>query len=113
MAAMFSNLIYSFLDHSKDLAAHQVGDIALRLREAGGRMRGGHRDLMAAEMDWVSGQIEGISDYLREKKSEELIAGAVKFVQRRPEVVIGGLLVAGLITASVLKGRQRLRAIEE
>lgn len=80
---------------------HQVGDA---VRRAGEELRReGHSSFLARYTDKVADGADRAAGYLWGHEVEDLAADVQDFTRRHPEVVFGGLFVAGLAAARVLK----------
>lgn len=61
----------------------------------------------------ASGSLECVTDYLRESEPKDLMSDASRMAREHPELVFGGLFLAGLGMARVMKSSARERRLEE
>jgi hypothetical protein len=57
--------------------------------------------------------LECVADYVRESEPNDLLSDASRMARKRPELVFGGLFLAGLGMARVMKASARERRSEE
>jgi hypothetical protein len=104
MAGQASDHMRDLVGQQKDQAADRLGSLATALREAGQKM---NADQQAGNFgqyaDRAAQQVERLSKYLREGDLRGFVRDTETFARRRPEVFLGGTLVAGLMLARFLK----------
>lgn len=61
----------------------------------------------------AAGGLESVADYVRESEPNDLLSDASQMARKRPELVFGGLFLAGLGIARVMKASARERRREE
>lgn len=97
-----------------DRAAHDVDGFAEASRAAAEKLREAGDQHLAEWMDAVSENMRSAGQYLRDRTPRDIYDDIEGFGRRRPELVVGGLFVAGLALARFLRAsRERTRAQEE
>jgi len=84
------------------------------IRAAAETLRSEQENILAGPAERAARQLGQICDYLEHREPEDLIHEAEDLARRRPELVFGGLLVAGFAVSRFLKSsrrRPRSRAI--
>jgi len=91
--------VQTLVGQQKDQAADRLHSLADALREAGRKLNEGQQagDL-GQYADRAAQQVERLSAYLRDRERD-----TETFARRRPEVFLGGTLIAGLMLARFLK----------
>jgi hypothetical protein len=96
--------VQGLIGQQKDQAADRLGSLASALRDAGRKL---NQDQAAGDVgqyaDRAAGQVERLSKYLRQSDLTNLVRDTEAFARRRPEVFLGGTLIAGLMLARFLK----------
>lgn len=96
--------VQGLLGQQKDQAADRLGALASALRDAGQKL---NQDQGAGDVgryaDRAAGQVERLAKYLRRSDLNSLVRDTESFARRRPEVFLGGTLIAGLMLARFLK----------
>jgi len=96
--------VQTLVGQQKDQAAERLHALADALREAGNKLNEGQQ---AGEFgqyaDRAAQQVERLSTYLRDHDLRSFVRDTESFARRRPEVFLGGTLVAGLMLARFLK----------
>ena len=104
LASQASDHVQSLVGQQKDQAADRLGSLAQALREAGTKL---NADQQGGDFGQYAGraaqQVERLSRYLRESDLRGIVRDTENFARRRPEVFLGGTLVAGLMLARFLK----------
>jgi len=93
----------SALSTQKERAASGLDDIVEVLHATSNQLRDHNRASVADYADQVADRIERFSQNLHHRDVGELVADAEDFARDHPEVVLGGALVLGLLTARFLK----------
>jgi two-component sensor histidine kinase len=94
--------VEDLVDERKDQAADRLGSLAEALRETGENLDQG-RPVFSPYVDIAARQVERLSRYLRENDLRRFLLDTETFARRRPEVFLGGSLIAGLMLARFLK----------
>jgi len=96
--------VQGLIGQQKDQAADRLGSLASALRDAGRKL---NQDEAAGDVgqyaDRAAGQVERLSKYLRQSDLTNLVRDTESFARRRPEVFLGGTIIAGLMLARFLK----------
>lgn len=96
--------VQGLIGQQKDQAADRLGALASALRDAGRKL---NQDQAAGDVgqyaDRAAGQVERLSKYLRQSDLNRLVRDTESFARRRPEVFLGGTIIAGLMLARFLK----------
>jgi uncharacterized protein YjbJ (UPF0337 family) len=104
MAGQAGDHVQELVGQQKDQAADRLGSLATALREAGQKL---NQDEQAGDFgqyaDRAAQQVDRLSRYLRDSDLRGLVRDTEQFARRRPEVFLGGTLVAGLMLARFLK----------
>jgi gas vesicle protein len=96
--------VQQLVGQQKDQAADRLGSLAEALREAGRKLNEGQQaGDFGHYADRAAGQVERLSKYLRENDLSGFVRDTESFARRRPEVFLGGTLIAGLMLARFLK----------
>jgi len=99
-----------FLDRQKSRAAEEVGHFESAIRRAGETLRDEQDDNLADYADRAARQLSRLKDYLQRQDLPALLQDVENTARRRPEMLFGGMFVAGLATARFLKASSRQRA---
>ena len=96
--------VQGLIGQQKEQAADRLGALASALREAGQKL---NQDQAAGDVGQYAGraasQVERLSKYLRQSDLNTLVRDTESFARRRPEVFLGGTIIAGLMLARFLK----------
>jgi uncharacterized protein YjbJ (UPF0337 family) len=104
MANQARNHVQQLVGQQKDQAAERLGSLAEALREAGRKLNEGEKaGDFGQYADRAAQQVERFSGYLRENDLRGFVRDTENFARRRPEVFLGGTLIAGLMLARFLK----------
>jgi DNA repair exonuclease SbcCD ATPase subunit len=96
--------VEELVEQKKDLAADRLGSLAEALREAGETMDAEQPvAAVAPYTDLAARQVERLSRYVRENDLSRFVRDTETFARRRPELFLGGSLIAGLMLARFLK----------
>lgn len=90
-------------DAQKEQAADQVGVVGAALRDAAHRVEEEGPGGVGQYMEVVAEEIEGVSEYLRSRSFSELYRDASDFARSNPEIVLGGMFLAGMAISRFLK----------
>jgi hypothetical protein len=96
--------VQNLVGQQKDQAAERLGSLAEALRETGRKLNEGQQaGDFGQYADRAAQQVERLSGYLRESDLRGFVRDTENFARRRPEVFLGGTLIAGLMLARFLK----------
>jgi len=96
--------VQTLVGQQKNQAADRLGSLAEALREAGRKLNEGQQaGDFGQYADRAAEQVERLSGYLRDHELRDFVRDTETFARRRPEVFLGGTLIAGLMLARFLK----------
>jgi hypothetical protein len=96
--------VQTLVGQQKDQAAERLQSLAGALREAGRKLNEGEQaGDFGQYADRAAQQVEKLSTYLRDSELRDFVRDTETFARRRPEVFLGGTLIAGLMLARFLK----------
>jgi hypothetical protein len=96
--------VQTLVGQQKDQAADRLQSLAGALREAGHKLNEGEQaGDFGQYADRAAQQVEKLSTYLRDNDLRGFVRDTENFARRRPEVFLGGTLIAGLMLARFLK----------
>ncbi len=90
------------VEERKGQAASSLDSLSSVLRDSAGRLRG-EQSFFGDYAESAAERVDRLARYLRESDPEKFVRDAEDFARRRPEVFMGGMLVAGLLLARFLK----------
>jgi hypothetical protein len=97
----------AYVARQKDCLAEEVSHVGAAVREAGRKLHDEGDDRVASYVDQAAAGIEGVGSYLRDRDAGALCDDFETLARRRPEIVYGGLFLAGLGLARFLKASRR------
>ena len=104
MANQARDHVQTLVGQQKDQAADRLHSLADALREAGRKLNEGQQaGDFGQYADRAAQQVEKLSTYLRDSDLRGFVRDTENFARRRPEVFLGGTLIAGLMLARFLK----------
>ncbi|QDV43861.1 hypothetical protein Enr13x_37210 [Stieleria neptunia] len=83
--------------------AEEIGVFSGAIRKASGKLHDEQHDSIASYVDAAAGQLDQFRQSLESKDIGEIVDDVQDFARRRPEIVYGGLFVAGLAAMRFLK----------
>jgi len=96
--------VQTLVGQQKNQAADRLGSLAEALRETGRKLNEGQQaGDFGQYADRAAQQVERLSGYLRDHELRDFVRDTETFARRRPEVFLGGTLIAGLMLARFLK----------
>jgi len=105
--------VHELVGQQKDQAADRLGSLAGALREAGRKLNEGEQSGdFGRYADRAAQQVERLSTYLRDNDLRGFVRDTESFARRRPEVFLGGALLAGLALARLLKASSPSRSYD-
>lgn len=103
-AANFKEAGKKYVTDQQSVLSGKADELAKALGAASERLQDGDEtNLLAGPADDLAGQLGKLSAYLRTSRPEEVLRGIGDLAKRKPELVFGGLFLAGLIGARFLK----------
>lgn len=104
MANQARDHVQTLVGQQKDQAADRLRSLAGALREAGRKLNEGQQaGDFGQYADRAAQQVEKLSTYLRDSELRDFVRDTETFARRRPEIFLGGTLIAGLMLARFLK----------
>ena len=97
----------TFIHNQQGTIAARLSEYAGAARAASERLHGGESNMLARPAERAAEGLERLSSYLQNHEPADLMDDLERFARRRPEVVFGGLFVAGLAAARFLKASRR------
>jgi hypothetical protein len=105
--------VQQLVGQQKDQAADRLGSLAGALREAGRKLTEGEQSGdFGRYADRAAEQVDRLSTYLRDNDLRGFVRDTENFARRRPEVFLGGALLAGLALARFLKASSPNRGFD-
>jgi hypothetical protein len=92
-----------FVQHQKNRCADSIEHYSAAAKRAAGQLREEHDDVLASYADNLAGTLERAAHYIRRRDLREFVETFEAYTRRHPEVVLGGVFVAGLAAARFLK----------
>lgn len=103
-ASTFKEAGKKYVTDQQSVLSRKADELAKALGAASGRLQEGNEaNLLAGPADELAGQLSKLSAYLRSSGPEEVLKGIGDLARRKPELVFGGLFLAGLIGTRFLK----------
>ncbi|MDV6030401.1 MAG: hypothetical protein F9B45_09905 [Phycisphaera sp. RhM] len=93
----------------KTRLAEEIGVFSGAIRKASGKLHEEQHDSIASYVDAAAEQLERCRQSLESKDIGEIVDDVQDFARRRPEIVYGGLFVAGLAAMRFLKASKPAR----
>lgn len=94
-------------EEGKGWAADELGHFSSALHCAADRLREENDAKVAGYAEGVAERIDQAADYLRGRSAGDLFNEACAISRRNPELVLGGMFIAGLALARFLKASAR------
>ncbi len=99
------------VEQGKGRIASEISAMGGALREAAGKLEDrdsgiGRYASMAAD------QIESLGDFVRDADPNEMLMGVQRFARRRPELFLGGAIIAGLLLGRFLRSHEPRRSFD-
>jgi hypothetical protein len=99
-----------FLQRQKERTAEELAHFEAAVRRASQSLREEHDDHLATYAEQAADRLSQLKDYLQRQDLPGLLNDVEDASRRRPELVFGGLFMAGLATARFLKASSRTRS---
>lgn len=91
------------VENQKNRCADYIEHYSAATKRAAEQLREEHDDVLASYADNLAGTLERTADYLRRRDLREFVETIETYTRRHPEVVLGGMFVAGLAAARFFK----------
>ena len=91
------------------LLVEKLGEYRDALKAASDKLESDHDTVAAKNIRKASSSLERVADFLRDSEPGDLLSDAGRVARRRPELVFGGLFLAGLGLARMMKSSARER----
>jgi hypothetical protein len=96
--------VSTLITDQKKIAAERLQSFAGMLRDAAQKIeKHDLGDSIGSYTNRAADQIDAISQYVRSTNFQAMLGDAGQFARRRPEIFLGGTLLAGLLVARFLK----------
>lgn len=92
--------------------AEEIGVLSDAIRKASGKLHEEQHESIASYVDVAAEQLDRCRQAIETREVGELVGDAQEFARRRPELVYGGLFVAGLAAMRFLKASTSDRQTE-
>ena len=92
-----------FVARQKDCLVEEVSHVSAAVRQAAQKLHEEGDDRVASYVEQAASGIEGVGNYFRDRDAAALCDDFESLARRRPEIVYGGLFLAGLGIARFLK----------
>jgi hypothetical protein len=91
------------LEAEKSRLSGRLGEFSESVRDAGRKFTGGDDNAISRLTDQAANSIDQACNYLGNAEPRQLVRDATDMARRRPEVFIGGALLAGLMLGRFLR----------
>lgn len=102
----------NYVARQKDFVVEEVSHVTAAVRQAAQKLHEEGDDRVASYVEQAASGIEGVGNYLRDRDASALCDDFEMLARRRPEIVYGGLFLAGLGIARFLKASRRRPQME-
>lgn len=96
-----------YVVRQKNFLVDEVSHVSAAVRQAAQKLHEEGDDRVASYVEQAASGIEGVGSYLRDRDPSALCDDFETLARRRPEIVYGGLFLAGLGIARFLKASRR------
>lgn len=93
----------SQLNTQKDRATDGIGSVARAVRQTTQPLRDAKQETIAHYVEQAAGQLDRLSNTLKEKNVSDLVDDAQRFARRNPAIFIGSAFALGLVAARFFK----------
>lgn len=101
------------LAEKKSRAADEVGVFGQALHRAADTLDENDDQAVGQYVHQAADMVDSCADWLRNKNASEMVRGCGDFTRRHPEIVLGGLFLAGVVAARFLKASERSRSLDD
>lgn len=109
VAEQVKDQVKTGISSKKDEAAGQLGAVAEALRQTGQSLQGQERGAVGDYAVRAAEVVDGISEALRSKDIDQMVADVEHFARRNPAVFLGSAFVLGFMAARFLKSSSQPR----
>jgi hypothetical protein len=102
-AAKARDYAANMIDQQKQRAADQIGGFGAALRGMAGRLQDDRDATLAGYAEAAAEKLDRAAEYVRSRDANTMLADAQAFARKRPELVIGGMFIAGVALERLLK----------
>lgn len=95
-----------FAEERKSVIANEVGVFGSAVRSASESLESDGEETVAQYAEMCADELENASEYLRERRIQDLYHDANRFARKHPQIFLGGLFVAGVVAARFLKASE-------
>jgi hypothetical protein len=93
----------SQLTTQKSRVTDSLTSLAQAVRQSTESLRGNQQPAVAQYVEKAAGQLERLSNHLRDRNVKDLAEDAQQFARRQPAIFIGAAFAAGLLAARFMK----------
>ena len=93
----------SQLTSQKGRVTDSLTSLAQAVRQSTESLRGNEQPAIAQYLERAAGQLERLSNRLRDRDVKDLVQDAQQFARRQPAIFIGAAFAAGLVAARFMK----------
>lgn len=97
----------SQLTTQKSRVTDSLTSLAQAVRQSTESLRGNQQPAVAQYVDKAAGQLERLSNHLRDRDVKDLAQDAQQFARRQPAIFIGAAFAAGLLAARFMKSSSK------
>ncbi|MGC1275807.1 MAG: hypothetical protein WBC44_19040 [Planctomycetaceae bacterium] len=101
------------LADKKSRAADEVGVFGQALHRAADTLDENDDGAVGRYVHQAADLVDSGAEWLRNKSASEMVRGCGDFTRRHPEIVLGGLFLAGVAVARFLKASDRSRSLDD
>ena len=104
-----ANQLRDQLDTKTNDVGRQAKSVAQAFRQSGEKLRGEGNTQAASATDMAAQRVEQLGEYLERVQGDELLRDAERFARRRPWLLAGIGMVAGLVASRMMKASSEQR----
>ena len=104
-----ANQLREQLDTRTNDVGRQAKSVAQAFRQSGEKLRGEGNTQAASATDMAAQRVEQLGEYLERVQGDELLRDAERFARRRPWLLAGIGMVAGLVASRMMKASSEQR----
>ena len=96
----------SAAEEQKHFAAENIDHVARALHRSSAELEGEHQTTAARYMSWAAGELERVSESLREKDLQTVLQQTEALARRQPAIFFGGAVTTGFLLARFSRARR-------